>query len=765
MSQVEFRVLGPLEAVVQGGPVPLGGRRARLVLAALLLDAGRVTTVDRLAEVVWQGSPPASVRTQVAICVSNLRRALGVAGHVIETVGRGYRVRADAVRLDSCVAEDHIGRARKATSEGRPEEAVALLRAAVALWRGPVLDGLDSAVLADQALRWEELRLTAAEERAEAELALGAHPGLVADLTALVAAHPFRERLRALLMAALARSGRQADALAVYEDGRRVLAEDLGLDPGRHLRTLHAAILRDDSSVYGSPCAVEPFTGTRPAQLPAAVSVFTGRRTELRVLDDLLDGRRESDRHPPICVISGVAGVGKTGLALHWAHRVAGRFGDGQLFADLRGYDVQARPVAAEVVLERFLRALGVPGELIPRTVEERAALYRSTLEGRRVLIVLDNAASAAQVRPLLPGSAGCCVVVTARRRLEALVAVDGARALALDVLSSDEASELLSRVAGMAPGTVDPDAARRLGDLCDRLPLALRIAAAELATRAGGTMTDLADRLADERVRLDELSQDELEVRAGFALSYRDLPPDARSAFRRLSLLDAPAGYAPWMTAALLDVPMRTAERLTGQLADAQLLQPLGRDAVGQARYTCHDLIRLFALERVRAEESPQEHADARTRAFGAMLALAERARRTSESPRDDCLWVRGDAARWYLEGSVVERLLADPARWLEAERSNLVAAVARTARLESAVLCWELAAASAYLFFTRGYFDDWRNVTEEALTVCRRTNDARGQTAILFARVAFGASSRPPYGRPVEKTQPVDSWKRVMG
>ncbi|MCF6466877.1 hypothetical protein FAF44_00405 [Nonomuraea sp. MG754425] len=616
-SRTWFGILGPLTVTIAGRPVRLGGSRAQATLAALLLSGGQIVPIDRLIDQVWGDEPPASGRNQVMIAISTLRKSFRTAGgdpDLIETVGSGYRIRH--AELDAHQAEANRERARRSP----PAEKAALLRETLGLWRGQVLVGITSPPLRAAAGRWEELRLSVLEDWAEAELALGRHRELVGTLGVAVAEHPLRERIRTQLMLALHRSGRQAEALTVYDRGRTVLAEELGLRPGQSLRDMHAAILRDEPGIRWAGAGRRPAGGpprVRPAQLPPAVSAFTGRGAELAALDRLLD-RQDHRGELPLCVVYGMAGVGKTGLAVTWAHRVADRFPDGHLFAGLRGHDPYAPPLPPEAVLARFLRALGVGSEAVPDGLDERAALFRSLLQNRRVLIVLDDAASATQVRPLLAGSASCCVIVTARSPLGGLVAQDGARCLGLDELSPQEAEELLERMVGAQRTAGERGAARRVGELCDRLPLALRIAGAKLLSRSDWTLSCMSARLENEQSRLDELSHDELEVRKALAQSYRHLPPTARRAFRRLGLLSLPGGFTARTVAALAEVPLPDAETLCENLVDAQLARPHHGDTPEATRYDLPGLVRLFSAERAHEEDDHDTRAAAVARATG---------------------------------------------------------------------------------------------------------------------------------------------------
>lgn len=727
---VDLRMLGPLEAAVEGCPVPLGGTRQQLLLAALLLEAGRVIHVDRLVFAVWGDEPPPSARRLISVHVSGLRKAFRRAGcdEVIETVTGGYRLRSDAVRLDAAVAEELVGSARTAAAAGDGAGASARFREALDLWRGPVLDALRTPAIAQGAASWEEMRLVAFEEWAHLELALGRHLELVEQLTYVVAESPLRETPRALLMEALWRSGRRSEALEAYDDGHRLLVDELAMEPGDRLRELRETILRSEprtgTTRQGATSAVAP----RPAELPPAPAVFVGREAELELLDGLLPGL---DDGCPVAVVSGTAGVGKSSLALRWAHRRADRFDDGQLFADLRGYDQDADPVGPAVLLDRFLRALGVPAEQIPVEAEKRAALFRSTAKGRRLLIVLDNAASVAQVRPLLPSSDGCLVVVTARRRLERLVASHGATLVPVDVMGADETARLMARVVGAERVDQQRTAVERLGVLCEGLPLALRVAAARLVARPGWTLDDLVSRLASEHGRLDQLGQGELQVRRSFELSYRNLTDEAALAFRRLGLVDTPAGIAPPVAAALIDGTLAEAEELCERLVDAQLLQPLGRDLAGQPRYRFHDLVRLFAKERAETEEPVEDRTAALVRAFRGWITMAKWARTPERGHMgiicdvSDQLWQPPD----HSTGD-------DPLALLEAEHPNIVAAALQAARLGWSRPAWTLALSETFLLERHGYYDGWRAVTDSVLATCRQANDRHGEAVMTYSQ-----------------------------
>lgn len=688
---MRFVILGPVEMSPDGRPSSSLAQRHRAVLAYLLLHARQVVSVERLIEALWGGAPPETARTQIQIAVSMIRRPLREAGAagVLLTQPAGYVI---------CPEPDHLDldRFTGLTAQAGAEEARDLeactqrLRAALGLWRGPALADVTAAYATGARLRLDEQRLAAFERLADAELALGRHEELAGELAAMVEANPLRERLCRQLMLALYRCGRRPDALRVARDLREALADQQGLDPSPQVADLELAILRGDLALDHTPTrgggsttttttasAPEPGAAAdaRPAQLPAAPQDFTGRTAEVEQLNDSLPGHDRAGAGVAVTTIAGAGGVGKTALALHWAHQVRDRFPDGQLYVNLHGYSATppVRPVDA---LARFLRALGVASDQIPAEPEEAADMYRTLTCDKRMLILLDNANSPDQVRPLLPGSPGSLALITSRDRLGGLIARDGARPLDLDVLTPDEAVALLTRVIGRSRAALEPDTVAAIAYACGHLPLALRIAAGRMAAKPHWTAGDLAARLADERRRLDELSLGEVQIRASFALSYKGLGPAETTLFRRLSLLKTPE-FAPWTAAAVLDGDLDSAQELIENLVDAQLLQVVRRDGGGWTRYRFHDLVRLFARERALDEEPEAERAAVVNRALGCWLTLVEEAHRREYG--GDFAVIHGTAARWSLGRRVVDKLLADPLGWLESERPSLVAAVSQ--------------------------------------------------------------------------------------
>ncbi|WP_030419397.1 BTAD domain-containing putative transcriptional regulator [Streptomyces sp. SCSIO 75703] len=607
-----FGVLGPVRAWRGGEPLAAGSPQQRALLAALLLREGRTATADELIDALWGEAPPARALAAVRTYASRLRKLFG-AGVLVSESG-GYAVRGT---LDLTEAQELAAEAEKARAAQDLCTARKTLRRALALWDGEALAGVPGPYAQAQRVRLEEWRLQLLETRLELDLEQGRHAEAVSELTALTAAHPLRERPRELLMLALYRSGRQAEALAVYADTRRLLADELGVDPRPQLRELQNRVLRADPALAQpqAPAAEPAATLVRPAQLPATVPDFTGRAAVVRELGEVLSAASGAKgRVMALSALAGIGGVGKTTLAVHVAHQARSAFPDGQLYVDLQG--AGARAAEPETVLGAFLRALGTPDSAVPDSPAERAALYRSVLDGRRVLVLLDNARDAAQVRPLLPGTAGCAALVTSRVRM---VGLAGAHLVDLDVMSPEEALALFTRIVGEERVAAERKAALDTVAACGFLPLAIRIAASRLAARRTWTVSVLAAKLADERRRLDELQAGDLAVEATFELGYGQLEPAQARAFRLLGLADGP-DISLAAAAAVLDLPPHETEDLLESLVDTSLLE-----SAAPGRYRFHDLVRLYARACAeRDEHPPGERAAALSRLLDFYLATA---------------------------------------------------------------------------------------------------------------------------------------------
>ena len=592
---MQFRLLGPmaLDGVAGGGVVPTGAR-PRVLLAALLLRANLPVSRSALVEAVWDGAPPPGAEVSLRGHVLRLRRALGPeAGLRISAHDPGYLIRLEHSELDVLEFESLCGETGRALRTADWDEASERGTRAVALWRGEPLLDVPSQVLRDEFRpRLEQLLVQVREDCIEADLRLGRHAQLTGQLRELTAAYPLRERFHAQLMLALARGGRRSEALEAYRSARRVLVDQLGVEPGAELRELHERVLVGEVELAAASGVVAALslTGTAsdaPRQLPAAAQHFIGRRTELDELTGLLDEVDVSGGTVVISAIDGMAGIGKTALAVHAAHRLAEKFPDGQLFLDLHGYTQGYAPRPAAEALEVFLRALGVPPERIPKEGEQAAALYRQRLAGTRTLIVLDNAAAEAQVRPLLPGAAGCLVLVTSRRRLKGL---DDAHVVSLDLLAVGDAVALLGAVAGPDRVPEDGSLAGEVAQLCGYLPLALRIAAALLRHRPAWSLEQLAGLLREPQRRVPALSDGDRDLGTVFDLSYRSLSADLRRAFRCLGLVPGPDLDA-YAAAALTGADPDVAARLLEELVDHNLLIEYA-----PGRYRLHDLLRAHA-------------------------------------------------------------------------------------------------------------------------------------------------------------------------
>ncbi|GIG62273.1 SARP family transcriptional regulator [Longispora fulva] len=718
-------MLGPFELVSPAGTLALGGPRRRATMALLAVRAGTVVSVDQIIDGVWGDTAPPGVRNQIQVYVSALRGLLtgqGESRDLIQTHPGGYLFRPRRDAVDLRLFEDRVTDADGALARGRLTEAGGLLREALALWRGPALGGVTGRFAETEAARLAERRIAVIEQRLDIDLALGRHPALVAELVNLVDEYPLREVLRARLMLALYLGDRTAEALSVYRDARATLVEELGIEPGTRLRELEQAILRgdrpavlaerwlSDARLSAPAPAPAPAVAGRAAHLPADLAEFVGRHAEISAAVATLSGTGPA---PATLVIVGQPGMGKTSLAVHLGHRVRDQFPDGQLYVNLRG--PQGDP---ETVLGSFLRALGRTGPL-PDNLAERSALYRSALADQRILVVLDDAASERQVRPLLPGSGTCAVLVTSRANLAGL----GTHRLVLEPLGEEYALTLLAGVVGRDRVTAELDAAGEIVHLCGYLPLAVQIAAMRLSTRPHWSLERLARALRDEHRRLDELAVGDLELRASLALSYDGLPAAARVGFRRLGLVGA-ADVPSWVVAALLDVGPEDADDVLDELVDVHLLEPHPGQPDGSVRYRMHDLPRLYARERAEAEDPAEVRLAAVRRVFDAYLDIAGRANAALAS--DFVGAPPPSAPRWALPDGLAEELCAAPLDWFETERASIVSAVGQAVELGDAATAGGLAAASATFFEVRNYFDDWQRTHRAALDLCAARGDA---------------------------------------
>lgn len=618
-AAARFCLLGPVQMIVDERTVPLGGAGIRSVLAMLLLEPNQVVSLDRIVDVLWAHEPPASARTMVQGYVSRLRQRIseaGVGAAQILTTPPGYRLIVDESLIDVTVARSLLARARGLPAARRGE----LLDEANGLWRGPALADLGGRVSAPELT---ELRLAILEARFDAQLELGRHHEIIGELTQLIDAQPFRERLVAQLMLALYRANRRATALEAYQKFAHRAAEELGMDPGPQLRELHARVLRDDTALLEpSPDPiVTPKIGVLvPAQLPRAPSGFAGREEELDWLTTLLPPGETA----AIGVLAGAAGVGKTALAVLWAHRVAPAFPDGQLFASMRGFDQQHSPVRAADVLTQFLLALGVTVDDVPLELDDRAALFRSILVDRRVLVVLDDARDVEQIHPLLPAGSSSFVLITSRIRLDGLVARTGAKMLPLGTLGPDTADRLIEQMAGTPAHAHDRELRRKLARLCGYLPLALRIAAARLAGNPQWTIEDLVTELTDERSRLGALDLEEADtsVRAALDVTYRSLRPELAETVRYLGMFPG-TRISPHPVAALCGADLETVRRRLRSLASSFVVTETSRDV-----FLMHDLVRLHAQELAETEVSEVDREVAAHRLLRHYLTGARTAR-----------------------------------------------------------------------------------------------------------------------------------------
>ncbi|MGP4114142.1 AfsR/SARP family transcriptional regulator [Streptomyces sp. 4N509B] len=725
--------------------------RLQAVLGSLLIRANEVVTVDQLVDSVWEHDIPADPTNQIAVCVSVLRRKLrqlGAGENIIVTQSPGYRFDAGEVFLDTAMALRQRSAAEKHIASGNLEPALACLKQALSLWRGSLLSGTDRRAWLAERHRWEEEYISLRVLCSEVQLSLELHSDVIAELSAFIRRYPLLEQPRAVLMTALSRTGRQADALQVYRDTHALLREELGVRPGSELRRLHEQILKGavPSPPVGSPprsrssadrqgrVPVDPrgqepaLTGTParsskgPCLLPGDIADFTGREEET---DSIRSALVPTPASVPVALLVGPGGTGKTALAVHVAHQLRAEFPDGQLYINLRG--MGAAPVSPEEALARFLRELGLSGP-VPETLDERAESYRSLLADRNVLIVLDDAGVPGQVLPLLPGTGSCAVIVTSRARL---TTIPSARVLELDVFQKEQALTLLSRLVGHQRVAEESEVADQLVEYCGRLPLAVRILGAKLMSKPHWSLRKAASRLADERGRLDELAHEHLEVRASLGLSHQGISPAARQLFRRLALV-AVSDFAEWVCSPLMELSCAEAEVLLEELLDARLLDIISPEGTGDPRYRIHDLVRLYAWEQALETEPTEERKAALARLGMTALALADRAHRAVCG--GDFTVVHHCTQRPAIPADLLERVGDDPLTWYEADRSFVSALCQLLAEQGNDELAWDLAATSRCQFSLRFHFDDWRTTHDVALRVARLHGNERGAAAMLL-------------------------------
>ena len=776
MAPLRVGVLGPVTVWREGHELGAGQPRQLAVLGVLASRANRVVSRGELVDAVWGEEPPASAENGIYTYVAGLRRVLEPDGHdrgpgrprrvpglVLVSSGGGYLLRLAPGGLDAERFEECLDRARRLRAAGDTGGAACAVNEALALWRGQPFAGVPGPFAEAERQRLAELRTTAAEERADLMLDQGQHVAAVPELTALAAEHPLRERARGLLMIALYRSGRQAEALRVFHDARKRLADELGISPGAELTRLHERLLAMDPALDAPPArpdarpaqvsppvvppvpaqagpvaepvpavgpppaatppVLSPVPAPCPAQLPPEPCDFAGRTAELGWLHALLPGQQPTaDGGPhasPVVLITGTAGVGKTTLAVRFARQAGPFFPDGQLYVNLRGFDPAGAPMSAGTALYWFLNALGVPARQVPSALEAQSALLRTLLRGRRVLMLLDNAHDADQVRPLLPGSSGCMVLVTSRSQLTGLV-VDGARALPLDVLGTEEAAQLVTGRLGAERTAGEGAAVAELVAHCAGLPLALSVTCARAAARPGMRLADLAAELADARGRLDALRTGETatDLRAVFSWSADKLTGPAARMFRLLGVHQGP-DVSPAAAASLAGVTLAEARAALAELTRASLLteSPSGR-------FGCHDLLRAYTAELAAATLSGAEGKQARRRVLDHYLRSAHAAMARLYPARDlvpPPPPVAGATAEEFAGQGAYEAALA----WFDAEDRVLANVIEQAAAGRADEQCWKLLWYWAPLLSRRGRAEELLAVARTAVLCAGRLGD----------------------------------------
>jgi DNA-binding SARP family transcriptional activator/tetratricopeptide (TPR) repeat protein len=720
---MRFSLLGPLAVSDGDEPLDIRGLMPRTVLAVLLLSAGTAVSADHLVDVLWGDDAPASSTASLRNHVMRLRRMLGDAGEDrIRTTASGYLLRVEPGELDLdafttlCAEGNEAGRLEQWEKSSRS------LAAALALWRGTPAGDLPDISRQDPGVqRLSELRWQAWETRIDADLRLGRHDGVIGELRGLTTEHPLREAFHRQLMLALYRAGRQAEALDVFARLRRALVDELGIEPSEPLRELQLRILSADPGLRVPEPVPQGVGASR--QLPADLATFTGREEVLKRLIRTAASVPGGDRANTVVVsaIEGMAGVGKTQLAIHAAHELvrAGRFADVQLYANLRGFDAGRSPADPSEVLDGFLRALGVPGSRIPAALDERAAMFRDRMHDRNAVVLLDNAADEQQIRDLIPASATCLVLITSRRTLAGL---DWAAVHRLGLFDGDEAMSLLARIVGPDRVAAEPEAATRIIAGCGHLPLALALAAARLRSRPMWSLTDAADRL--DHSRLDALRSGDETLRKVFGLSYRGLPDAARLTFRLIGFWPG-REISVLQVAALRGVSPREAEDVLETLVDASLLQPGGR-----GRYQMHDLLHVFARELLAAEQEPAAARATAERVVG-WYAHAALAAMDVILPRRRPLRLRP------IPGGVPPLPTFDSAAsavsWCDAHRADLVTAAGLADEHHVDDIAWQLPVTLQYYFTSGLLVTEFISTHDSALRAAERSGSLEGRCRIL--------------------------------
>jgi DNA-binding SARP family transcriptional activator/transcriptional regulator with XRE-family HTH domain len=761
-------VLGPLTVWRNGVRADPGAGRQRAVLGLLAVHPGTALHRETIIDAVWGDQPPASAIAMVQSYASRLRRLLGETA--LASDGTSYRLVVTADQLDALEFARLAGLAKDAATAGNPAAACRWYEQALHLWRGEPLADV-SALRDDPALtELAQQRTAVILDHADAAAAAGWPERVLAQLRELSARDPLDERVHARLMLTLAACGQQATALSVFSQLRQRLDEELGITPGAELADAHLRILRGQTDRRGGTArqgTTLPVTSDRPEppsqppqpsppvraagqpartaaeagpagaalrQLPAAVAQFTGRAPELAVLAGLLDQVGDGPGTVVISAIGGMAGIGKTALAVHWAHQVAARFPDGQLYVNLRGFGPTGPPATPTEAVLGFLDALGVEPERIPATLDAQAALYRSMTAGKRLLIVLDNARDEDQVRPLLPGSPGCLVIITSRNQLTGLAAGEGASLLTLDVLTDADARALLATRVGNARAAAEPDAAAQIATLCSRLPLALAITAARAAARPRFTLATLAAELRDAHGRLDALDAGDPagSARTVFSWSYRQLTPPTARMFRLLGLHPGP-DIGVLAAASLAAIPPGQARRHLTELARAHLVTEFP-----PGRYTLHDLLRAYAAEQAEATDDERSRHDATVQLLDHYLHTASAASCLLNPMRDPIALIQP-------ESDVTPEQLADAQQallWFETEHKVLLTSVKLAAAVKLDGHAWQLPWAMADYLDRRGHWHDWAAIQQLALEAATRLGDLAGQA--VAHRVAASACHR---------------------